>query len=69
MYLCSSDTLTVFKIIPGVDFFVGTGIHSVYTDDIQNIKLSPSYSLWKKTGAYSRRQLFAGYELGVQYVF
>jgi hypothetical protein len=61
--------LPAFRITPHFEIFGGPGIHYLQTQNMSNAELFPSRSLWKKYDASKLRQVYAGYRIGVQYVF
>lgn len=61
--------IPAFKIGKHIELFAGVGINYMETKDINNHKIFPNHSLWKKTGSTRLQQLYVGYQFGVQYIF
>jgi hypothetical protein len=61
--------LAACRIAPHVEIFAGPGIHYMYSDDVSDTGLFPRHSLWKKHGSGQWQQVYAGFRLGMQYVF
>lgn len=61
--------LPAFKIGKHVELFAGAGINYMDTKDMNNHKMFPNHSLWKKSGSTRLQQLYVGYQFGLQYIF
>ncbi len=61
--------LPAFRIGKHVELFAGAGINYMDTKDMNNLKMFPNHSLWKKSGSSRMQQLYIGYQFGLQYIF
>lgn len=61
--------LPAFRIGKHVELFAGAGINYMDTKDMNNLKMFPNHSLWKKNGSSRMQQLYIGYQFGLQYIF
>lgn len=61
--------LPAFRIGKHIELFAGAGINYMGTKDMNNYKMFPNHSLWKKSGSTSLQQLYVGYQFGIQYIF
>lgn len=61
--------LPAFRIGKHVELFAGAGINYMDTKDMNNLKMFPNHSLWKKSGSARMQQLYIGYQFGLQYIF
>lgn len=61
--------LPSFRIGKHFDVFAGASINYMLSEDINNGKVFPNHSLWKKNSSARLQQLYIGYQVGFQYNF
>lgn len=61
--------LPAFRIGKHIELFAGAGINYMDTKDMNNHKMFPNHSLWKKSDSKRLQQLYVGYQFGLQYIF
>jgi hypothetical protein len=61
--------LASYRFLPQMEIFAGPGLNYMYSDDMRYVDMFPGNSLWKKHDVSKLRQVFVGYQIGVQYVF
>lgn len=61
--------LPAFRVLPGVEIFGGPSINYMQTDNVDNKDMFPSHSIWKEHSDTKLKQVFFGYQVGVQFVF
>lgn len=61
--------MPAFKIGRHFEVFGGPGLNYMQTDDMDNRKLFPHNSLWKKESSSEHQQIYIGYQAGLQYIF
>lgn len=61
--------LPAFRIGQHIELFAGAGVHYMETKNMNNHKIFPDHSLWKKHGPAKWQQLYIGYQFGCQYIF
>jgi hypothetical protein len=49
--------------------FAGPSINYMYSNDINNADMFSGISLWKKSNLSKQKQVFIGYQFGIQYIF
>jgi len=65
----SFNIMPAFKIFPQWEIFAGPSLNYLYTDQVENKKMFPDHSLWKKYGDKKLQQLYIGYTAGIHYIF
>lgn len=61
--------LPAFRIGRHFELFGGASFNYMQTDNVNNSKVFPNHSLWKKYDSNRLQQLYIGYQCGVQYIF
>lgn len=61
--------MPAFRIGQHVELFGGPSINYMQTDDVKSHDMFPSNSLWKSDDSSKLKQVFVGYQVGIQYVF
>ncbi|MDR2497530.1 MAG: hypothetical protein LBD21_10435 [Tannerellaceae bacterium] len=61
--------LPACKLARHIEIFAGPSLNYMFSNDADNAGMFPSHSLWKKHEGASLRQVFVGYQLGLQYLF
>lgn len=72
-----SDKLTFrvgYALLPAfrishIELFGGPSINYLYSNDNNNAKLFPNKSLWKDFNSSTIKQIYIGYQFGIQYIF
>ncbi|NDW09473.1 hypothetical protein [Dysgonomonas sp. 520] len=68
-YQTGYSLLPAFRLSPHFEIFGGPSINYMQSKDMDDKKMFPSHSLWKKHGDSKLQQLYIGYQVGVQYIF
>jgi hypothetical protein len=58
-----------YRFLPNLEIFAGPGISYMQTNDAGYTDIFPRHSLWKRHKGDNLRQVFIGYQAGMQYVF
>lgn len=61
--------LPAFRLNPHFELFGGPSLNYLQSDDPANTRLFPSHSLWKRFGDSVLKQIYIGYQVGMQYIF
>lgn len=65
----SYSLLPAFRFHPHFEIFAGPSLNYMESNNLNNKNLFPDHSLWKKQTSSSIRQLYVGYQAGVQVIF
>ena len=61
--------LPAFRLNRHLEIFGGLSVNYLQTDNTDNTKIFPAHSLWKKFSESKLQQLYAGFQVGMQYIF
>lgn len=61
--------MPAIRLNPHFEIFGGPSLNYLQSDDPDNQKLFPGHSLWKRFNTSVLKQIYIGYQVGVQYIF